>query len=96
MFEDTGKRGMFVGSRRRNREISAVDWKQLSNIVEYKATANSVSSWGTTMICPRCGAKNIVPPVADAEISCWCGLVRNRQRGAAFNIWLKGNGLFPR
>jgi len=96
IFEDTGKRGMFSRNRRRNREISAVDWKQLSDIVGYKATVNSVSPWGTTMTCPRCGGKNVVPPIADAEISCGCGLVRNRQRGAAFNIWLKTSGLFPR
>nr|MDO8097941.1 zinc ribbon domain-containing protein [Candidatus Njordarchaeota archaeon] len=96
VFEDTGKRGIFSRSRRRNREISAVDWKRVSVIVGYKATVNSVSAWGTTMTCPRCGGKNMVPPIADAEISCRCGLVRNRQRGAAFNIWLKGSGLFPR
>nr|MDO8097746.1 zinc ribbon domain-containing protein [Candidatus Njordarchaeota archaeon] len=96
VFEDTEKRGMYSRSRRRNREISAVDWRRLSNIVGYKATAATVSAWGTTMTCPRCGAKNIVPPIAYSEISCRCGLRRNRQRGAAFNIWLKACGLFPR
>nr|MDO8097997.1 zinc ribbon domain-containing protein [Candidatus Njordarchaeota archaeon] len=96
IFEDTRKRGMLSRNRRRNREISAVDWLRLFSIIGYKASADRVSAWGTTMMCPRCGAKNIVPPTADAEISCGCGLVRNRQRGAAFNIWLKGNGLFPR
>jgi len=96
VFEDTGKRGMFSRSRTRNRDISAADWKRLSSIVGYKANASTVSAWGTTTTCPRCGGKNIVPHIADAEISCRCGLVRNRQRGAAFNIWLKASGLFPR
>nr|MDO8099633.1 hypothetical protein [Candidatus Njordarchaeota archaeon] len=96
VFEDTGKRGMYSRSKRRNREISAVDWKRFSTIVGYKATTNNVSAWGTTMTCPRCGGKNIVPPIADAEISCRCALRRGRQRGAAFNISLKARGLFPR
>ncbi len=79
-FEDTGKRGMFSHNRRRNRDISAVDWKRLADIVGYKATAGKVPSWGTTMVCPRCGAKSIVPRTADAVITCRCGLARDRQR----------------
>nr|MDO8100241.1 hypothetical protein [Candidatus Njordarchaeota archaeon] len=96
VFEDTGKRWMFSPCRRRNRDISAVDWKRLSRIVGYKANARKVSSRGTTVVCPRCGAKNIVPPIADAVITCGCGLRRDRQRGAALNVYLKANGLFPR
>jgi len=96
VFENTRKRGMFSRSRIRNREISLVDWRRLSGILGYKATTSRVSAWGTTMTCPKCGAKNIVPPTVEAQISCGCGLVRDRQRGAAFNIWLKAVGLFPR
>jgi putative transposase len=102
VFENTVKRGMLSKRRRRsrrrwNREISLVDWRLLYGIVGYKADASTVSAWGTTMICPRCGGKNVVPPTANATITCQeCGLGRDRQRGAAFNIWLKANGLFPR
>jgi hypothetical protein len=96
IFEDTEKRGMYSKSRRRNRDISTVNWKQLAELVGYKsAGVGTVPATGTTKRCPRCGAWNRMPK-SGSVITCWrCGLQRERQRGASLNIFLRGVQLAP-
>nr|MDO8097878.1 zinc ribbon domain-containing protein [Candidatus Njordarchaeota archaeon] len=98
VFEDTEKQGMFSRGRRWNRDISTVDWRKLSSIVGYKTGgAVMVPAVGTTKLCPRCGSKNEVPKSAAVIIKCSkCGLQRERQRGASFNIFVRGVQLAPR
>jgi transposase len=96
IFEDTEKRGMYSRSRRRNRDISTVNWKQLAELVGYKsAGVGMVPAPGTTKRCPRCGAMNRMQK-SGSVITCWrCGLQRERQRGASLNIFIRGVQLAP-
>jgi putative transposase len=96
LFEDTEKQGMYSRSRRRNRDISTVNWKQLAELVGYKsAGVGTVPAPGTTKRCPRCGAWNRMPK-SGSVVTCWrCGLQRERQRGASLNIFLRGVWLAP-
>jgi putative transposase len=96
IFEDTEKRGMYSKSRRRNRDISTVNWKLLARLVSYKSSgAGTVPAPGTTKRCPHCGAVNRMPK-GGSVITCWrCGLQRERQRGASLNIFMRSVRLAP-
>ncbi len=87
---------MYSRSTRRNRDVSTVNWKRLARIVGYKGVgAGTVPAPGTTKCCPRCGTMNRVPRNA-LVITCWrCGLQRERQRGASFNMFMRGVRLAP-
>lgn len=87
---------MYSKSRRRNRDISTVNWKLLPRLVGYKGFGvGMVPAPGTTKRCPRCGAVNRMPK-SGSVIMCWrCGLQRERQRGASFNIFMRDVRLAP-
>jgi transposase len=87
---------MYSRSRRRNRDISTVNWKQLAELVGYKGLGvGTVPAPGTTKRCPRCGAMNGMPK-SGSVVKCWrCHLERERQRGASLNIFLQGVRLAP-
>jgi len=94
-FEDTKKTGMFSRSRKRNRDISRADWRTFASIIVYKtggATVIMVPPHGTTKECPKCGAWNRVTRGATKITCSGCGLTRDRQKGAAFNIWVRAAG----
>jgi putative transposase len=87
---------MFSRSRRRNRDISKADWRKLASIIAYKACGViMVPPQGTTKECPRCGAWNRVPKGATTITCSKCGLTRDRQKGAALNIWLRAANPLP-
>ncbi len=105
-FEDLNKFGMQKIKKGRrgkkwNRWINHINWKQITNIMDYKSDIDLVDPYHTSKDCPRCGCTNkdlngnifrCVNKVNE-QLKLSCGLVIDRQAGASINIYLRMEGL---
>ena len=96
-FEDLNKYGMLKNkkgyrSKRWNRWINHINWKQITDQMEYKSSIELVDPYHTSKDCSRCGWTN--KDLKGEKFECKkCGLVIDRQINAAINIYLRMEGL---
>ncbi|MFC9969929.1 RNA-guided endonuclease InsQ/TnpB family protein [Spirillospora sp. NPDC127200] len=95
VFEDLSVRNM-VGNRSLARAISGAGWRDLRDMLEYKAAwygreAIAVDRFfPSTRLCSACGALHDKLPLRIREWRCGCGAIHDRDVNAARNILAAG------
>ena len=93
-FEDLDKQGMYSKRRTHNRVISKQNWKQIIQLMSYKANVRLLNPRNSTKTCPRCGGR--MKHRKGQVLSCSsCKLVINRQLNASINLYLRMWGFPP-
>jgi putative transposase len=94
-FEDLNKYGMFFKRGKKwNRELGYTNWKDITNLMEYKSDIELIDPYHTSKDCSRCGCTN--KDLKGEKFVCVnenCGLIINRQPNAAINVYVKMEGL---
>ena len=93
-FENLEKQGMFTKRKTHNRVISKQNWKQIIQLMSYKANIRLLNPYNSTKTCPRCGGrmKHRKGQVLECKR---CGLRINRQLNASINLYLRMWGFPP-
>lgn len=80
------------GWRKWNRWINHINWRQITDQMDYKSSIELVDPFHTSKDCSRCGWTN--KDLKGEKFECMnCDLVIDRQLNAAINIYLKMEGL---
>ena len=82
------------GRKKWNRWINNVNWKQITDQMEYKSDIELVNPYHTSKDCSRCGCTN--KDLKGDKFECVnedCGLVIDRQFNSGINVYLKMEGL---
>ena len=95
-FEDLNKYGMISTKRGKkwNRELGYTNWKDITNLMEYKSDIELINPYHTSKDCSRCGCTN--KDLKGEKFVCVnknCGLTIDRQPNAAINVYVKMEGL---
>lgn len=93
-FEDLYKYGMLKRSKKWNRWISNINWKSITDQMEYKSSVKYIDPYHTSKDCSRCGCTN--KDLKGEKFECInkdCGLVIDRQFNAGINVYLGMEGL---
>ena len=93
-FENLEKWGMYGKKKTHNRVISKQNWKQIIQLMSYKANVRLLNPRNSTKTCPRCGGKMKHRKGQVLECSN-CGLTINRQLNASINLYLRMWGFPP-
>ena len=93
-FENLEKQGMFTKRKTHNRVISKQNWKQIIQLMSYKANIRLLNPYNSTKTCPRCGGrmKHRKGQVLECKRCC---LRINRQLNASINLYLRMWGFPP-
>jgi len=93
-FENLEKQGMFTKRKTHNRVISKQNWKQIIQLMSYKANIRLLNPYNSTKTCPRCGGR--MKRRKGQVLECnKCKLVINRQLNASINLYLRMWGFPP-
>jgi len=93
-FENLEKQGMFTKRKTHNRVISKQNWKQIIQLMSYKANIRLLNPYNSTKTCPRCGGR--IKRRKGQVLECnKCKLVVNRQLNASINLYLRMWGFPP-
>ena len=93
-FENLEKQGMFTKRKTHNRVISKQNWKQIIQLMSYKANIRLLNPYNSTKTCPRCGGR--MEHRKGQVLECKrCGLRINRQLNASINLYLRMWGFPP-
>ena len=94
-FEDLDKQGMYNdGRRKHNRVISKQNWKQIIQLMSYKANVKLLDPRNSTKTCPRCGGR-MMHRKGQVLVCKNCKLTINRQLNASINLYLRMWGFPP-
>jgi len=91
-FENLNKQGMFGRCKTYNRVVSKQNWKQIIQLMSYKANVKLLNPRNSTKTCPRCGGRM---KHRKGQVLCSCRLVINRQLNASINLYLRMWGFPP-
>ena len=93
-FGGLEKRGMFTKRKTHNRVISKQNWKQIIQLMSYKANIRLLNPYNSTKTCPRCGGR--MKHRKGQVLECGkCRLIINRQLNASINLYLTMWGFPP-
>jgi len=93
-FENLEKQGMFTKRKTHNRVISKQNWKQIIQLMSYKANIRLLNPYNSTKTCPRCGGR--MKRRKGQVLECGkCRLIINRQLNASINLYLRMWGFPP-
>ena len=86
-FENLEKQGMFGKCKTHNRVISKQNWKQIIQLMSYKANIRLLNPYNSTKTCPRCGER--MKHRKGQVLECnKCKLIINRPLNASINLYL--------
>ena len=93
-FENLEKQGMFNSRKTHNRVISKQNWKQIIQLISYKANVRLLNPNYSTKTCPRCDGR--IKRRKGQVLECRrCGLRIDRQLNASINLYLRMWGFLP-